>query len=212
MTIQQALDLISPAAPFLASAHTAATGSSAQTPAVGSLDQASPASSPAHTPAKGSPVWADLGCGSGLFTIALAQLLPANSTVYPIDTHPAIPQHTIHPTGSPDSPTSIIPIRADFIKDSLELPTLQGILMANSLHYVKDKPALIQKLRSYMHRQSPFLIVEYDTDKPVPVWVPYPISYDSLLPLFKDYSIQKLGERPSAYGRANMYAALIRPG
>jgi hypothetical protein len=194
MTIQQALDLISPAAPFLASAHTAATGS---------LDQASPASSPAHTPAKGSPVWADLGCGSGLFTIALAQLLPANSTVYAIDTHPTVRQQ--------DSPTSIIPIRADFIKDSLELPTLHGILMANSLHYVKDKPALIQKLRSYMHRQSPFLIVEYDTDKPVLVWVPYPISYDSLLPLFKDYSIQKLGERPSAYGRANMYAALIRP-
>lgn len=71
--------------------------------------------------------------------------------------------------------------------------------------------ALIQKLRSHMHPNSPFLIIEYDTDRPVPIWVPYPISYDSLTYLFKDHKTQKLGERPSAYGRSNMYAALVRP-
>ena len=163
------------------------------------LDLIGPATLPTHHP----QYWADLGCGSGLFTTALAQLLPPGSTVYGIDTHPTIRQQA--------APTSIIPIRADFIKDPLDLPLLDGILMANSLHYVKDKPALIQKLRSHMHPGSPFLIVEYDTDRPVPVWVPYPISYDALTRLFKDHPIQKLGERPSAYGRANMYAALIWP-
>ncbi len=30
-------------------------------------------------------VWADLGCGSGLFSYALPALLPAGSTVYAID-------------------------------------------------------------------------------------------------------------------------------
>jgi len=163
------------------------------------IQQAISLISPAAFPTRQPQYWADLGCGSGLFTTALAQLLPPGSTVYGIDTHPTVRQQT----------TSIIPIRADFVKDPLDLPLLDGILMANSLHYVKDKPTLIQKLRSYMHPGSPFLIVEYDTDRPVPIWVPYPISYDSLTRLFKDHTIQKLGERPSAYGRANIYAVVI---
>ncbi len=198
MTIQQAVDLISPAVPHI----------SGRSP------------SSATSPGQGSPApqyWADLGCGSGLFTTALAQLLPPGSTIYGVDTHPTIRQQTIParqqslpPTQpAPGAPTSIIPIRANFVKDPLELPLLHGILMANSLHYVKDKPALIQKLKTHMHPGSPFLIVEYDTDRPVPIWVPYPISYDSLTHLFKDHTIQKSGERPSAYGRANMYAAVI---
>jgi len=166
MTIQQAFDLISPAAPFL-----------------------SKGPSPATLPTQQPQYWADLGCGSGLFTAALARLLPAGSTVYGIDTHPTVRQQTIHSVGSTDKPTSIIPIKADFVKTPLDLPPLDGILMANSLHYVKNKPALIQKLRSHMH----------------------PISYDSLTYLFKDHKTQKLGERPSAYGLSNMYAALVRP-
>ncbi|HEY8967943.1 MAG TPA: class I SAM-dependent methyltransferase [Puia sp.] len=182
MTIQQALDLISPAALYF---------QPDQTRTVGAITRQ----------------WADLGCGSGLFTTALAQVLPEGSTVYGVDTNPTVRRQD----SSSDRPASIIPIRADFVKDPLELPKLHGILMANSLHYVKDKPALIKKLRSYMQEESLFLIVEYDTDKPVPTWVPYPISYDSLTRLFKDYTTQKLGQRPSAYGRANMYAALVRP-
>jgi len=175
------------------------------------IQQALDLISPAALPTRQHQFWADLGCGSGLFTTALAQLLPPGSTVYAIDTHPAIRQQTIPSASIPDRPTSIIPIRADFVKDTLDLPPLNGILMANSLHYVKNKPALIQKLRSHMHPNSPFLIVEYDTDRPVPIWVPYPISYDTLTHLFKDHAIQKLGQRPSAYGRANMYASLVTP-
>src|SRR4051794_35402705 len=88
--------------------------------------------------------WADLGCGAGLFTEALTHLLPAQSTVYGVDTKPTLRQ-TDH----------IIPIIADFIKDDLPLRDLDGILMANSLHYVKGKPALLQKLDNYMRSGSP---------------------------------------------------------
>jgi len=144
--------------------------------------------------------WADLGCGAGLFTEALTHLLPSRSTVYGIDTKPTLRQ-TSH----------IIPIKADFIKDDLSLRDLDGILMANSLHYVKDKPALLDKLSTYMRPDSPMIIVEYDTDQPVSTWVPYPLSYTSLTKLFTAAGyprMQKLGQRPSAYGRANIYAAI----
>ena len=152
--------------------------------------------------------WADLGCGAGLFTEALVHLLPEASTIHGIDTNPGFRQQA-----TPNNVT-LLPLTADFEKDTLPLSNLDGILMANSLHYVKDKPTLLLKLRTYMRAEAPFIIVEYDTDQPVRTWVPYPLSYVSLKKLFTSSgypSIQKLGERPSAYGRANMYAAIAMP-
>jgi hypothetical protein len=119
----------------------------------------------------------------------------------------------------------------------LPIDNLDGILMANSFHFVKDKPALLQQLKTHLRASNPaasaasepaahsnpavpsaaagsLLIVEYDTDSPVPTWVPWPVSYASLQPLLAAAGwphIEKLGERPSAYGRSNMYAALARP-
>ncbi|MBS1563417.1 MAG: class I SAM-dependent methyltransferase [Bacteroidetes bacterium] len=147
--------------------------------------------------------WADLGCGTGLFTMALASLLPEDSLVYGVDTQPALP----------DTPR-LRSIKADFVNDRLPLSGLNGIFMANSLHYVRDKPALIKKLQAYMRPGAPFIIVEYDTDTPVTRWVPYPLSYTSLVALFNSAgykSIRKLGQRPSSYGRAELYAAIILP-
>lgn len=136
--------------------------------------------------------WADLGCGSGLFTTALAHYLPKGSTIYAIDQKlPAnIPGHGIQL------------LQRNFVSD--ELPQVDGILMANSLHYVKDKYTFLNKTQA-----GTFLIVEYDIEKPVPVWVPYPVSFNKLSIYFPNKQIIKLHERPSAYGQGNMYAALI---
>src|SRR4051812_20971453 len=84
-------------------------------------------------------LWADLGCGSGLFTYALANLLPNGSRIYALDkTDISLSQH-----GKP-SHTVIEPIQADFLTQALKLPLLDGMLMANSLHYVPDQPRCIQ--------------------------------------------------------------------
>jgi hypothetical protein len=55
------------------------------------------------------------------------------------------------------------------------------------------------------------LLVEYDTDRPTPHWVPYPLSFSGaakLLPAAGWPHIQKLGSRPSAFGRSELYAVL----
>ena len=133
--------------------------------------------------------WADLGCGSGMFTKALASLLPPGSKVIAVDKEPQ---------NLPDF------IQADFINDDLQLGALDGILMANSLHYVKDKARLFKKFDV-----PKFLIVEYDTARSNP-WVPYPISYANLEQLAKGlgYHIEKLATQPSRFG-GNMYSALL---
>lgn len=151
--------------------------------------------------------WADLGCGTGLFTHALASLLPAGSLIYAIDTDQA------SLTSIADHNDVIIEkVRQDFVQDNWPFETLDGILMANSLHYVKDKPAFIEKANHHLTESDCFLLVEYDTDTANP-WVPYPLRYNSLKQLFEKagyLSVKKLHEMPSAYRKANLYVTLIK--
>jgi ubiquinone/menaquinone biosynthesis C-methylase UbiE len=150
--------------------------------------------------------WADLGCGDGLFTTALASLLSDGSVIYAVDTNRRALSKV-----KPVAGISVEKIEADFIHDPLPLPQLDGILMANSLHFVKDKSAFIQKAQRWLNEKSRMLLIEYDMDKSNP-WVPYPISFHSTETLFKSLgykTIKKLAEQPSLYNRANIYSALI---
>jgi trans-aconitate methyltransferase len=82
--------------------------------------------------------WADLGSGSGLFTYALASLLPDGSMIYAIDKSRVVLNQYPKP-----AQTIIQPLQADFITQDLPLPILDGILMANSFHYVKEWLSLV---------------------------------------------------------------------
>jgi hypothetical protein len=176
--------------------------------------------------------WADLGCGSGTFTLALADLLAPGSTIEAIDLHPSIaPQTTkngvtIHPrtadfttlnfarpTGLPASPNaaatpksaaspgSASPDAAAILPPRLwpgtEPLAYHGILMANSLHYVRDQHTFLAWLKT-----NALLLVEYDVDIPVGRWVPYPLSFAAaihVLPSAGWNRVQKLGTLRSMY-------------
>jgi len=156
---------------------------------------------------KEAATWADLGCGTGVFTKALASLLQPGSTIYAIDR-----QTTIRDTGLQTNGVAITPLQLDFVADNIGVGLLDGILMANSLHFAADKPALLEKLAGLLRNDGCFIIAEYDTDMANP-WVPYPVSFRSLRPLFKNAGFtcfEKLHEHPSVYGRANIYTVLIR--
>ncbi|ACU63291.1 class I SAM-dependent methyltransferase [Chitinophaga pinensis] len=152
--------------------------------------------------------WADLGCGSGTFTAALAHYLPAGSTIYAVDKAMSPDLHIPAP-----SVVEVSPYQLDFVKHELPFASLNGIIMANALHYVKDQAAFVRKLQKALRPDGILVMVEYDTDTPVPVWVPYPLSFTRLKKLFSAAGyghIEKIGERPSIYGRANLYASLIK--
>lgn len=151
--------------------------------------------------------WADLGCGAGLFTIALSRMLQKGSVIYGVDRNASVRRQTT------SNGIEITPMHADFVKEDLGLADLDGVIMANALHYVKDKIAFIKKLETWLKPGSLILIVEYETEIPVPGWIPYPVSVKSLNEIVKIAGFgpfRKLGERPSVYGRSNMYSALIR--
>ena len=150
--------------------------------------------------ASGAENWADLGCGNGTFTKALAELLPAGSHITAVDRE----RQNLNIA-------FVDFIKADFEKETLNLTGLDGILIANAIHYVKDKTSLLKKLETMFKNTPKFLIIEYDTDTPNP-WVPYPVSFKELQILFQGMGygrIDKIGERPSAYRSRGMYCAMI---
>lgn len=133
--------------------------------------------------------WADLGCGDGTFTLALANLLAPGSEIFAYD---------LERQNLPASQNgvNIRFERLDFNKENLPATNLDGVLMANSLHYIKGKTDLIQRLNV-----PKFLIVEYERRSANP-WVPYPITSEELIKLFDNlgYHAQKLTELPSRFG------------
>jgi len=150
--------------------------------------------------------WADLGSGSGIFTQALAHHLAADSEIFAVD--------------QDASALASIPARcegvkihtrmADFTAPISGLPKLDGILMANALHFVKDKKSFIRSWETLCKEPVSFLIIEYDTSRSNS-WVPYPIASFELENLFREIgyrNIVKLREIPSLYHN-KIYATIL---
>jgi ubiquinone/menaquinone biosynthesis C-methylase UbiE len=151
--------------------------------------------------------WADLGAGSGLFTKALSTLLPDESTIYAIDQETKALNSIVLPSGK----ILLKKVTIDFANDPIVVEPLDGVLMANALHFVRDKFAFIGKIKKAVKPSAKIVIVEYDRDTANP-WVPYPISYKSLQRLAGVSglgSIAKIGSTPSKFHGADIYSALL---
>ena len=165
---------------------------------------------PGEVGALGPTTWADLGCGAGTFTRALASLLAPGSTVHAIDRDAS----ALQALPSVHGPTAIRAYAGDFTRRPWPFPDVDGILMANSLHYVGDQLAFIRACAAQPAGPPHVLVVEYDTDRGNQ-WVPYPVSRARLASLFADAGygpVRVLGTRRSIYRGAPIYAAAIAPG
>ncbi len=157
-----------------------------------------------HPAGQEKSIWADLGCGDGLFTKALSQLLVDESLIYAVDKNKSALNKVSVKNG-----IQLKKLELDFINNDLPLHTLSGILMANSFHFVQHKTAFIEKLLPYLNASGYFLIVEYDTDA-ANAWVPYPVSFNSLKGLFAkfNYTAKRLHQLPSRYN-GMIYSAIV---
>jgi ubiquinone/menaquinone biosynthesis C-methylase UbiE len=157
-------------------------------------------------PAEGG-VWADLGAGAGAFTLALAELLGASGQIIAIDKDQASLSLLEQSMRAMFPASNVRYVRDDFTRP-LTLPQLDGIVMANSLHYVRDKDALLKRIHGYLRPRGRLLLVEYNADRGNP-WVPYPLSYQTWegIASRNGYSETHLLEREPSRFLREMYSA-----
>ena len=158
-------------------------------------------------PAPGG-VWADLGSGDGAFTLALRDLLGPDATLFSVDQDRGrleAQRRAFHAL-FPSAPPHFIP--ADLTRP-LDLPPLDGLVMANVLHFFRDKETVLRRLVAYLKPGGRFILVEYNVDTGNP-WVPYPLSfaaYARLAPRCGLTAPDRLGNRPSRFLR-EIYSTL----
>jgi ubiquinone/menaquinone biosynthesis C-methylase UbiE len=154
-------------------------------------------------------IWADLGAGTGNFTWALRELLGPQGTIYAVDRDgKAIArQRAALARAAPGAAIHLI--QADFTRP-IELPSLDGALMANALHFVRDQAAALAHIAGYLRPGGRLLLVEYDLDMPVP-WVPFPLSPARFRTLARQVGFAEpalAGTRRSPSTGTSMYAAV----
>ena len=152
--------------------------------------------------------WADLGAGSGAFTLALADLIGPHGVIHAIDRDRGalaeLRSAFVSSTPQADVRTQV----ADFTR-RVDLAALDGIVMANSLHFVEDKLPVLALVREYLRRGGRLLIVEYDSDRGNP-WVPHPLAFESWRSLAAEAGFvetRRLATVPSRFLR-QIYSAL----
>lgn len=154
--------------------------------------------------------WAELGSGDGAFTLALAELLGPGATLFSIDRDDRAlrrQEQAILERFRQSAPRMHYQV-ADFTRP-LNLPPLDGLLMANSLHFVRQKDSFLRSMIAYLRPAGRLILVEYDTDRGNP-WVPYPLSYPAWERLAGQVALEqthKLASRPSRFLGA-IYSAL----
>lgn len=123
--------------------------------------------------------WADIGAGTGAFTLALAELLGPSGRIVAVDRDEGALARNATAVAARFQGVAIQTRVADFDRP-LDLPALDGLVAANSLHFVtrERQVAVITALATHLRPGGRFVIVEYDADRGNP-WVPHPFSHGS---------------------------------
>ena len=160
-------------------------------------------------PAPGG-VWADLGSGTGAFTLALAELLGSGGEIYSVDKDRGALREQERAMQARFPEVTVHFLTADFTQP-LKLPRLDGIVLANALHFQKygTQGRVGQLLKSYLRPGGRLILIEYNVDHGN-LWVPHPLSYQSWEKLARECGFahtQLLATVPSRF-LGEIYAAV----
>ncbi len=151
--------------------------------------------------------WLELGSGTGSFTLALADLLGAGGRIHSVDKDRGAMVTQAAAVRSRFPSVRLDQRAADFTR-ALGIGGMDGVLMANALHFVSDKAPVLALVRSYLRPGGTFVLVEYDADRGNH-WVPHPISFTTWLAVAPPAGFsgtRSIGRVPSGFLNA-IYAA-----
>lgn len=156
--------------------------------------------------------WADFGSGRGAFTLALADLLEKGGTIYSIDQNRDKLEDQKRRMRARFPTIDVRYMEADY-RSSLDVPPLDGIVIANALHFQEEKGPVLDLFHSYLQPSGQLILVEYNADRGNR-WVPHPLSYDSWEKLAQKHGFietRLLATKPSHF-LGQIYAAASKKG
>ncbi len=156
-------------------------------------------------------VWADFGSGWGAFTLAIRDLAGLESEIYALDQDRSA-LASLRDGMIRMFPETYLHLLEGDIRRPPELPPLDGIVAANSLHYVerKHQSGTLRLWSTLLKPGGRIVLVEYDSNNPNQ-WVPYPISFDRFGRLTRDAGLPApilLATHPSRWS-GGIYSAMI---
>lgn len=158
-------------------------------------------------------LWADLGAGTGAFTLALRELIGRDAVIHAVDEdHGSLLELQRRYERRFGKTKGLHVVDADLLTIQ-DLPPLDGVLMANSLHFFKDRAAVLRRVRGMLRPGSLLLLVEYNVDRGNP-WVPHPLSFNTFVSLATAAGFQQprlVGTHPSSFLR-EFYSAVASAG
>ncbi|HEX8724181.1 MAG TPA: class I SAM-dependent methyltransferase [Gemmatimonadaceae bacterium] len=160
-------------------------------------------------------IWADFGAGDGTFTRALVELLGSDGRVYAVERD--LLKLAALEAWAREAHASVTTVRADFTAP-FHLPGLakgqvDGLLIANALHYSAEPGAVLAELVAWLRPRGRVVLVEYDRRR-ANQWVPYPIAVSELRDLAAAAGLAPFtvaARRPSAFSGELYVAFADRP-
>jgi len=153
-------------------------------------------------------VWADFGSGSGAFTLALADLIQPAGSIYSIDQDGSALQAQERQMKVRFPQVQVHYWKTNYTRP-LELPPLDGIIAANTLHFLQHKEPVLDLFYAYLKPAGRMILVEYNVEQgnyAVPYPLPYP-AWERLAQRTGFTATQLLATRPSRFLR-EIYSAL----
>jgi SAM-dependent methyltransferase len=123
------------------------------------------------------PRWLELGAGGGAFTLALADVLGQGADILASDRDARI-MSAIGTRVRIQFPQARVRTRVFDFSDAIPYGPFDGVLAANSLHYVRDRDLTLRSIRLSLVPEGRLVVVEYDADRGNP-WVPHPFSFET---------------------------------
>ena len=155
-------------------------------------------------------VWADIGCGEGIFTTVLYELVGPDCEIYAVDKNRRPLQKLLNNFAEQYPEANVMTLQKDFTQP-LDLPTLDGFVMANALHFIQDdlKGNTLDRLVKLLKPGGRAIIIEYNARRGN-VAVPHPLDEKGFVELASEIGLVDVhiaAKVPSSF-MGEMYAGV----
>ena len=155
-------------------------------------------------------LWADLGCGDGVFTTVIQEIIAPGGRLVGVDVDARSLQR-LSERFKQDHPGVSVETRLADFRAPLTLLPLDGFVIANALHFIdtKERRDVFAQLAALLKPGGRAVVVEYNTRTPNPA-VPFPLDPEEFLALAEGAGLEasRVAARVRSSFLGEMYAGV----